>query len=214
MAETVSRSRENTRTRLVEAASLVFAESGVEGSSVEAICERAGFTRGAFYSNFGSKDELLLELIRRVGEEKIAQISARVRELHEGGLTRLGPAEIVAGVLDPSSDDRASVVLMNELHTQAMRDPELARAYLALEAAMNERVAQIVAEVVEIYGLRLRVPAIEAARLLHLNWDSTAAHAAIAGLDEAAAQRLVTERTAMLAAALADPPVDGPPAMG
>lgn len=210
MVETVSRSRENTRARLVEAASLVFAETGIEGSSVEAICERAGFTRGAFYSNFGSKDELLLALIQRLAEEKVARISVRVRELHESGRVGLGPAEIVEQVRELAHDDRASLVLMHELRTQAMRDPELARPYLALEDLVDERIAQIVEEIVRITGLRLRVAPLEAARLLHMGWDATSAHAAIAGLDEAAAQRLVTERTAMLAAVLADPPVADP----
>ena len=58
MSTPATRSRENTRARLLEAAAQVFAEAGLDGASVEAVCERAGFTRGAFYSNFESKDEL------------------------------------------------------------------------------------------------------------------------------------------------------------
>jgi len=49
-----SRRREATRQKLLDAAGLVFAEEGLDAASVEAICERAGFTRGAFYSNFDS----------------------------------------------------------------------------------------------------------------------------------------------------------------
>jgi len=52
MSTPATRSRENTRARLLEAAAQVFAEAGLDGASVEAVCERAGFTRGAFYSNF------------------------------------------------------------------------------------------------------------------------------------------------------------------
>jgi AcrR family transcriptional regulator len=51
-----------TRARLVEAAAEVFAAHGFEGASIDTITERAGFTRGAFYSNFSDKAELLLEL--------------------------------------------------------------------------------------------------------------------------------------------------------
>lgn len=209
MTQPATRSRENTRARLVAAASVVFAEVGVEGASVEAICDHAGFTRGAFYSNFASKEELLLELIRHVSEQKIAAVGARVRELQSDGLTQLGAAEIVSRVLEVRGDDpaaRGSVLLMNELQTQAMRDPALAHAYLELDAAMTERVAQIVSDVTAESGLRMRLPVLEAARLLSLNWESTAAYAAMAGLSEAEAQRLVTERTAMLAAALSDGP--------
>ena len=77
----MTRSRENTRARLLEAAHEVFAEVGLDAASVEAICERAGFTRGAFYSNFESKDELFLALITRLSEDKLDEVSVRVRRL-------------------------------------------------------------------------------------------------------------------------------------
>ena len=47
--ETPKRRRSATRARLLEGALDVFAERGFNGASVEDICERAGFTRGAFY---------------------------------------------------------------------------------------------------------------------------------------------------------------------
>jgi AcrR family transcriptional regulator len=56
MAERLSRAEQQQRTRaaLLDAAGEVFAERGFQGASVEAIAERAGFSRGAFYSNFSS----------------------------------------------------------------------------------------------------------------------------------------------------------------
>jgi AcrR family transcriptional regulator len=66
MAERLSRAEQQQRTRaaLLDAAGEVFAERGFQGASVEAIAERAGFSRGAFYSNFSSKDELFAELLQ------------------------------------------------------------------------------------------------------------------------------------------------------
>lgn len=55
--------REETRARLFEAAADVFAEYGVGAASVEQIASAAGFTRGAFYSNFATKDELVLAML-------------------------------------------------------------------------------------------------------------------------------------------------------
>jgi AcrR family transcriptional regulator len=52
-----------TRAALIEAAARVFVERGFVGSSVEAIAAEAGFTRGAFYSNFESKEQLFVELL-------------------------------------------------------------------------------------------------------------------------------------------------------
>src|SRR5690606_28857067 len=81
VATEATRSRENTRARLLDAAAQVFAEVGIGGASVEAICERAGFTRGAFYSNFDSKDELFLELSTSVASRRIDEVRSRVAEL-------------------------------------------------------------------------------------------------------------------------------------
>jgi AcrR family transcriptional regulator len=53
-----------TRQRLLDAAERVFLRRGLQGSSVEEIAAEAGFTRGAFYSNFKSKDELFVELLQ------------------------------------------------------------------------------------------------------------------------------------------------------
>lgn len=54
--------RAQTRARLLAAAGEVIAARGLEGASIDEITERAGYTRGAFYSNFTGKPELLVEL--------------------------------------------------------------------------------------------------------------------------------------------------------
>jgi len=200
----VPRSRENTRARLLAAASEVFAELGLEGASVEAICERAGFTRGAFYSNFASKEELLLGLMQQVADQKLEQVTERVRELGEDTSVERDVAELVTSVLDVGTDVPSGVVLMSEIRTNAMRDERLAEAYLAWEAAMAERVAQIIGDIAGAYRLRLRIPAIEFARLILDVWDATCAFAVISGLAPSAAKDLLTQRTATLAAAVTD----------
>ena len=62
MTETTPR-RELTRLRLVEAAIDEFAVRGIDATSVEQLCETAGFSRGAFYSNFASKDDLCIAIM-------------------------------------------------------------------------------------------------------------------------------------------------------
>src|SRR3954471_21699215 len=64
--------RDETRDKLFEAAARVFEEQGIGGASIETIAAAAGFTRGAFYSNFDSKDELIIAML----EDHVAQ-SAR-----------------------------------------------------------------------------------------------------------------------------------------
>jgi AcrR family transcriptional regulator len=55
--------REETRQRLFEAAAAAFAEHGIGGASVETITAAGGLTRGAFYSNFADKDELITAML-------------------------------------------------------------------------------------------------------------------------------------------------------
>ncbi len=60
-----------TREKLFEAAARVFEDQGIGGASIEAIVAAAGFTRGAFYSNFNSKDELIIAMIEDHVEQSI-----------------------------------------------------------------------------------------------------------------------------------------------
>lgn len=71
--------REETKQRIFAAAAGVFAEYGVAGASIEQIVAAAGFTRGAFYSNFGSKDELAVAML----DDHHAHSEARNRGLLE-----------------------------------------------------------------------------------------------------------------------------------
>ena len=63
--------RDDTCEKLFEAAARVFEEQGIGGASIEAIAAAAGFTRGAFYSNFDSKDELIIAMLEDHVEQSI-----------------------------------------------------------------------------------------------------------------------------------------------
>jgi len=69
--------RDDTREKLFEAAARVFEEQGIGGASIETIAAAAGFTRGAFYSNFDSKDELIIAML----EDHVAQSARRHLDL-------------------------------------------------------------------------------------------------------------------------------------
>jgi len=63
--------RDYTCEKLFEAAARVFEEQGIGGASIEAIATAAGFSRGAFYSNFTSKDELIIAMLEDHVEQSI-----------------------------------------------------------------------------------------------------------------------------------------------
>jgi AcrR family transcriptional regulator len=72
----LTRAEQQARTReaLLDAAGRVFVERGFQGASVEAIAAEAGYTRGAFYSNFRSKEDLFAELL----QERVYSVYRRI----------------------------------------------------------------------------------------------------------------------------------------
>lgn len=90
-------SRNRTRSDLVQAATELFADLGVARTSTEAVAERAGYSRGAYHSNFGSREELLEAVAARVVGDlgpKLATILGRDQD----PLVRL--AEYISSFLD------------------------------------------------------------------------------------------------------------------
>lgn len=200
MTTPATRSRENTRARLLDAAAQVFAEVGLDGASVEAVCERAGFTRGAFYSNFESKDELFLMLAGSVAEQRVSAVRTRVQEMTADGALAddCDPVELVQDIMDSGGDDRLGVMLMSEIRIRALRDQEFGAAYLAQEREMVTSIATIITDIVSAGLLELRLPAETAARMLMIMWEGMTVRGAMAGQDAAQLRHAGSEELARL----------------
>src|SRR5262245_6445698 len=65
-AKTRDLSKQETREALIRAGMDAFSEQGVDLPSLDAICARAGFTRGAFYVHFKDRDDFLEVIVDRV----------------------------------------------------------------------------------------------------------------------------------------------------
>src|SRR5690606_5345351 len=77
---TREQSREQTRQRLLDATRILFAAQGYAATSVEQIALEAGYTRGAFYSNFQDKADIFLTLLRREHERIMGELQAVLDE--------------------------------------------------------------------------------------------------------------------------------------
>jgi AcrR family transcriptional regulator len=116
--------RAQTRERLLEAAERVFARRGFQGSSVEEISAEAGYTRGAFYSNFSSKGEVFIELLHaRVFDGYREMLVQAPRDAPPREQLRWG-AEQAAAVQDSEDGDPTLFQLWFECLLQATRDEE------------------------------------------------------------------------------------------
>ena len=154
--EPPKRRRSATRARLLDGALEVFAERGFHGASVEDICDRAGFTRGAFYSNFGSKDELVLALFQATTDRLLEQIAALLPVLANQPGTLL---DAVLGLLDEASpDQRQWHLISTEFTLHALRHPEAARALNRQRAMFRDSLTKLVEEISAASGLTFSVP--------------------------------------------------------
>ena len=131
-------SREQTTQRLLDAAQKLIARKGLDAASVENIAAAAGYSRGAFYSNFKSKDDLFIELLRRDHVKATEQLNA----LRSSDL----PVDQVQGrardIYAHMFRDNESFMNWTEARMMAARDT---RFRVKLEALMGEKRTQIAA---------------------------------------------------------------------
>ena len=126
-------SQARTRAALVDAAEDVFAERGYHGTSVEEVVARAGFSRGAFYSNFADKDELFLAVF----DERASADVAEVGEIVSGSTSI---AELAAALRDrgrAERDERTWRILLAEVRLHALRQPAMQPLLAAREQAQR-----------------------------------------------------------------------------
>jgi AcrR family transcriptional regulator len=136
---TRAEAKARTRERLLGAAAHVFAQKGFAGASVEEIAESAGYSTGALYSNFSSKEQLFLELLsarRSRGLERQGAVTAQLLEKAAAGdeepLSVL--SEFFAKV---AGRDTELAVLQAEFWLYAVRNPD---AMGIMAAAMNGQI--------------------------------------------------------------------------
>jgi AcrR family transcriptional regulator len=186
-APTESARRQKTRARLLDAAFEIFAEKGVHASSVEMITEAAGFTRGAFYSNFSTKEELFFALMERENALRIEQLQVGVSEYlgpfaEQGvGITDELVGTVIAKVLELQSDDRRWCLVQNEFLLLAMRDEEVARSYLDFQNSFFVELTTIVVDALDSVSRRFVIDPLEAVRIIAELCSSAEQNAILAG---------------------------------
>ena len=113
-----------TRQELLDAAARVFVRRGLQGSTVQEISAEAGYTRGAFYSNFKSKEELFIELLhQQVYTRYTSMTDAALRDPEQVPTLRQTGEKLASFLAE--SDDRWLWRLWFECLAQAGRDEKL-----------------------------------------------------------------------------------------
>lgn len=164
--------RAATRERLIDAAIAVFAEKGVGGASVEEISETAGFTRGAFYSNFEHKDalcEAVLEVLHADTLDAMNDALAAAKAT-DADLDTLIPS-VIGVFIDAQRGDRTWALAAQELRLYAAREPALASAYRSFHQRAVTLFADIMVEALAQHGYELSTDPCDAISVLHAVHD-------------------------------------------
>jgi AcrR family transcriptional regulator len=139
---TREQSRDQTRERLLDAAQALFMAKGFVGASVEDIAQEAGYTRGAFYSNFDSKAELLVELLRRDHEA----MEVDLRAIFEATASREVMEARVMTFYSRLPQDNKMFLLWVEAKLLAARDARFRTRFNAFMKEKRERLAAYIEE--------------------------------------------------------------------
>jgi AcrR family transcriptional regulator len=141
--------RGDAREALLEAALHVFAERGFRDASVDDIAEHAGYSKGAVYWHFSSKDDLFFELweerVDRPWNETIKLLESAAAEHDMAPEASLRFAEVVQG-------ERELLLVDHEYWSQAIRDPERRARYAKRQARMRAALGKAIAARLEHLG--------------------------------------------------------------
>ena len=152
--------RDEVRNRILAAAVQNFERDGYAGASLRRIASDAGFTKGAVYSNFGSKPDLF----RQVCAARLASGERDVVDALFPVLSSYGrPDDVMRSISEKLTEilleDAPWQVILAEFRALARRDEEIAAAYSKLQA---QRIAQLV-ELTTQYGVLDHVESTETA---------------------------------------------------
>src|ERR1700685_721525 len=165
MKPTVSRQQartDATRRKLLEAAEKIFARDGFEAARLEDIASLAGYTRGAFYANFQSKEDIFFALLERWVGQRLSEVDALLAQ-------RETPAKLLRALREhyaQITQDRRLALLSLEFKLFAIRHPEAHARLRARQRRLRVSGGDLVRRVMKSLGRSLAISSVAAATAL------------------------------------------------
>ena len=161
---TPERRRAMTRQHLLDAAAIVFARNGFHGSTLDEVAATAGFSKGAVYSNFKSKDDLFLELFHERVDRQFAVVS---EALQTGSHLQAEQFPRIRQILrsDASPWDESFVTLWLEFVLYARRNPDAQKKLAASAQRARVQVQALIEHEYEAAGVSPKYPTADLAEI-------------------------------------------------
>lgn len=171
---TGTRRKENTRAKLVRASLDVFVEKGIDGATVDDLVKAAGFTRGAFYSSFSSKEEVFIALFDEVTAELMAIANSSVEsavadvEADEScSILEADDAQVMLAVFEGIRPfGRQWYLLYSDAIARSLRDEALRAELAEQRERMRNQIGALLTTRLEASGERALLPVEDLAQLL------------------------------------------------
>jgi AcrR family transcriptional regulator len=145
-----------TRSSLMKSAAKVFCRHGMERASIDQVAEDAGYTKGAFYANFKSKEELFLAMLDEHFQEHIEEVERAFADSEESApeQARHAAADFVRSLHADPERSR----LFQEFYAYAVRDDDFREELITRFGTLRERFERIYQRRADELGLTLDIP--------------------------------------------------------
>jgi TetR/AcrR family transcriptional regulator, transcriptional repressor of aconitase len=151
-----------TRALLLHSARAEFSKHGYVGTSIEKIAESAGYSKGAFYSNFTAKEDVFLELLAAHMTEEAQALNTLISSLQDSsGIPAL--LKKVGDLYRAFEVDVDWGLLVLEFNLHAGRDPQFFETFSQRFVIHREKIASIIAQLFRLSGASLPCPALDIA---------------------------------------------------
>ncbi|TDD44259.1 TetR/AcrR family transcriptional regulator [Saccharopolyspora elongata] len=155
--------RPKTTERLLDAALETFADRGFYGASIEEICDRADLTRGAFYYNYRTKEDLFFALFDLHAQRVIDRLTQAIEEMRDAP-DPLGTLIARTNAVDDS--ERRWYLLSTEFTLHAIRNPETARALAEHDRRLRDEIVRLLGTLFDRLGRQAAVDLDSLARFI------------------------------------------------
>jgi AcrR family transcriptional regulator len=145
----------HTRARLMHSAAAVAARRGLERASLDEVAEEAGFTKGAVYANFKSKEDLFLAMLDARFAERLEELD-RILSTEDDPDTQA--REAAAGFMAAIESEPEWERLFFEFTVYAARNEEFRAELVARYRGMRERIAELLARRARRLGIEPVIP--------------------------------------------------------
>lgn len=143
--------RKATRAKLIDAAGQLFSTSGYEHATIDDISAAAGYSKGAYYFHFSTKEDVLLELLRMWTDDRTTALAS---EIPDGAPSRDEIKSILAAFFSYKTAPQWPGVLL-EFWAQAIRNPEVSKRLTQAYAAWRKTITESFERAAESGSLRV-----------------------------------------------------------